>query len=140
MRTKNWVEINDDAGGTYNTNSQIKFKTLILKSNLYDYNDVYLLVSGTITVGNTGKAAASNNRKNVIIKNCAPFSGCISEIRNTQIDNAKDNIIKYSDNLKKNQEVHGNTTEMNQLYIIIAILSIFLLIIIAVLGLNLKQK
>ena len=101
LRTKNWVEINDDAGGTYNTNSQIKFKTLILKSNLYDYNDVYLLVSGTITVGNTGKAAASNNRKNVIIKNCAPFSGCISEIRNTQIDNAKDNIIKYSDNLKK---------------------------------------
>ena len=101
LRTKNWVEKNDDAGGTYNTNSQIKFKTLILKSNLYDYNDVYLLVSGTITVGNTGKTAASNNRKNVIIKNCAPFSGCISEIRNTQIDNAKDNIIKYSDNLKK---------------------------------------
>ena len=27
FRTKNWVEINDDLHGTYNTNSQIKFKT-----------------------------------------------------------------------------------------------------------------
>ena len=34
FRTKNWFEINDDARGTYNTNSQIKFKTSMLKSNL----------------------------------------------------------------------------------------------------------
>ena len=37
FRTKNWVEINDDSRGAYNTNSQIKFKTLMLRSSLCDY-------------------------------------------------------------------------------------------------------
>ena len=36
FRTKNWVEINDDSRGTYNTNNQIKFKTAMLKSTLCD--------------------------------------------------------------------------------------------------------
>ena len=48
--TKNWVEINDDPCGTYNTKSQIKFKTTMLKSNLCDYSDAYIHVKGTITV------------------------------------------------------------------------------------------
>ena len=39
---------------------------------------------------NTGTAANPNNKKNIMIKNCAPFTNCISEINNTQIDNAKD--------------------------------------------------
>ena len=34
FRTKNWVEINDEPKGTYNGNSQIKFKTTMLKSSL----------------------------------------------------------------------------------------------------------
>ena len=34
FRTKNWVEINDESRGTYNVNSQIKFKTTMLKSSL----------------------------------------------------------------------------------------------------------
>ena len=63
FRTKIWVEINDDARGTYNTNSQIKFKTSLLKSNLCDYSGSYILVSGTITVENKGAAAAPNNEK-----------------------------------------------------------------------------
>ena len=37
FRTKNWVEINDNSRGTYNTNSQNKFKIAMLKSSLYDY-------------------------------------------------------------------------------------------------------
>ena len=41
FKTKNWVEINDDPCGTYNTNSQIKFKTSMLKSSLCDYSDIY---------------------------------------------------------------------------------------------------
>ena len=45
-------------------------------------------MSGTITIPNTGTAAAPNNRKN-IIKNCSPFTDCISKINITQIDNAK---------------------------------------------------
>ena len=50
FRRKNWVEINDDAYETYNTNSQIKFKTSMLTSSLCDYSDAYILVSGTITI------------------------------------------------------------------------------------------
>ena len=53
--------------GTYKTNSQIKFKTLMLKSGLCDYSDVYILLSGTVQ--NTGTAAVAINRRNVIIKN-----------------------------------------------------------------------
>ena len=48
FRTKNWVEINDESRGTYNVNSQIKFKTIMLKSSLCDYSDAYILVKGTI--------------------------------------------------------------------------------------------
>ena len=44
LMTKNWVEINDDARGTYNTNSQIKFKTSMLKSGLCDYSGAYIVV------------------------------------------------------------------------------------------------
>ena len=66
-------------------------------------------MSGTITVSNTGTAAVPNNRKNIIIKNCASFTVCISEINSTQIDNAKEidvampihNLIEYSDNYSK---------------------------------------
>ena len=49
FRTKNWVEINDDARGMYNTNSQIKFKTKMLKSSLCD---TYTLLKETTTTVN----------------------------------------------------------------------------------------
>ena len=48
--SKNWVKINDELRGTYNVNSQIKFKTTMLKSSLCDYSDAYILVKGTITI------------------------------------------------------------------------------------------
>ena len=111
FRTRNWVEINDESRGAYNVNSQIKFKTTMLKSSLCDYSDAYILVKGTISVNNTAAqgAAANNTNKKVISKNCAPFTNCISEINNMQIDNAKDidivmpmyNLIEYSDNYAK---------------------------------------
>ena len=60
------------------------------KSSLCDYSDACILVKGTITVNNTGTAAAPNNRnKKIIFEICAPFTNCISEINNTQADNAK---------------------------------------------------
>ena len=34
FRTKNWIEVNDISHGTHSANSQIKFKTLMLRSNL----------------------------------------------------------------------------------------------------------
>ena len=43
FRTKNWVEINDNSRGTYNINSQIKFKTSILKSSLRCYSDAQIV-------------------------------------------------------------------------------------------------
>ena len=111
FRTRNWVEINDESRGAYNINSQIKFKTTMLKSSLCDYSDAYILVKGTVSVNNTAAAgaAANNIKRKVIFKNCAPFTNCISEINNTQIDNAKDidivmhmyNLIEYSDNYAK---------------------------------------
>ena len=64
----------------------------MLKSSLCDHSDAYILVKGTITVLNTAAAIAATNNatKKVIFKNCALFTYCISEINNTQIDNAKD--------------------------------------------------
>ena len=44
FKTKNWIEINDESRGTYNVNSQIKFKTTMLKSSLCDYSDAYIFV------------------------------------------------------------------------------------------------
>ena len=44
FRTRNLVEINDESRGAYNVNSQIKFKTTMLKSSLCDYSDAYILL------------------------------------------------------------------------------------------------
>ena len=59
FRTKNWIEINDESRGTYNVNSQIKFKTTMLKSSLCDCSDAYILVKGTITITGAGADAAA---------------------------------------------------------------------------------
>ena len=114
FRTRNWVEISDESRGAYNVNSQIKFKTTMLKSSLCDNSDAYILINGTISVTNTAAAgaAANNTNKKVIFKNCTPFTNCISEITSTQIDNAKDidivmpmyNLIEYSYNCAKTTE------------------------------------
>ena len=59
FRIKNWVEINDGACETYNTNSQIKFETTALKPNLCDYVDAYMLVQVTVTVVTQAAEAAA---------------------------------------------------------------------------------
>ena len=53
FKAKNWVEINDESKGTYNRNSQIKFKTTMLKFSLCDYIDAHIFVKETITVLNS---------------------------------------------------------------------------------------
>ena len=89
FRTKNWVEVNDDARVVYFPNKQIRFKISMLKSSLCDYSDAYILVKRNITVNNIAGAGADANNinKNVIFKNYAPFTNCINKINNTQIDN-----------------------------------------------------
>ena len=111
FRTRNWVETNDEARGKYSPNKQIKFKRSTLRSSLYDYSDAYIFAKGNITVNNTAAdgAAANNTNKEVIFKNCAQFTNCISKINNTDIDNAKYidivmpmyNLTEYRDNYSK---------------------------------------
>ena len=106
FRTGNWIEINVESKGRYD-NSNIRFKTSIIRSNLCGYSDAYILVKGTITVQNTAAAdvAVNNTHKKVIFKNCAPFTDCITEINNTQTDDDQKidivmpmyNLIEYSD-------------------------------------------
>ena len=121
IRTKNWVEINDESRGTY-TGSDIKFKTTMLRSNLCDYADAYMHVKGTITItGDAGPPAgrtevqllaarqAGERNKGVTFKNSAPFIKCINRINNKDIHTPEDidiimpmyNLIEYSDNYSK---------------------------------------
>ena len=91
FRTRNWIGSNDESQGKYNVNSNIKFKTLVLRSNSCDDSIAYVNVKATIIVQSTVATAApvSNTNKNVIPKTCASFTNCISEINNTQVDDAR---------------------------------------------------
>ena len=85
----------------------------MLGSSLCDYSDAYILISGTITITGAGNDDAvrrlDERNKGVIFKNFAPFTDCISEMNNTQIDNAKYidvvmpmyTLIEYSNNYSK---------------------------------------
>ena len=92
--TKNWVEINDESKESYGANSDIRFKITMLRSNLCDYADAYILVKGTTTI--TGNAGP-------------PFTKYISRINGTDTDNAQDidivipmyKLIEYCDNYSK---------------------------------------
>ena len=82
----------------------------MLRSSLCQYNAAYTLVNGTITITEEGADDVSKRldkiNKGVIFKNCAPFIGCVSEINNTQVDNANGldvvmsmyNLLEYSNN------------------------------------------
>ena len=108
FRTKNCVEINDESKGAYI--SDIEFKTAMLRSNLCDYADAYILVKERIIItgaGDNNNERQADERNTGVFKNCAPFTKCISRINNTEIDNAQAIIIQ------KHPEVYGNTTNMN---------------------------
>ena len=98
--TKKWHVIDSESKGNYSDEKEIKFLTNSLESNLCDYSDAYILVTGNINV--TGGDA---NTK-VAFKNCAPFKDCRTEINDTFVDYADFinitmpmyNLIEYSDN------------------------------------------
>ena len=121
FRTKNWIEKNVQSRGVYNANSDIRFKTTMLKSSLCDYSDVYILVKGRMTITGEGADAATRKAderdKRVTFKNCAPFINFKTEINNTEIDNAKDidivmpmyNLIEYIVIIiQEHLQVYGN--------------------------------
>ena len=115
FRTRNWVEINDESRGNY-ANSDIRFKTTMLRSNLCDYADSYILVKGTIKITGEGDDAAARQaderKKGVIFKNCVSFTKKVSKINDTEIDNAQDidivmpmhSLIEHSNNYSKTSE------------------------------------
>ena len=106
--TKKWYIINDENNTNYGVNKDtgadnpdtIKYDTSVLKPNLCDYAEAYILVDGTI------RAADAVNATRLALKNCAPFTKCNLEINDEHVDTAENldivmsmyNLIEYSDN------------------------------------------
>ena len=107
--TKKWYVINDENNTNYGVNKDtgannpdtIKYDTRVLKPNLCDYAEDYILVDGTIR-----GAGGDNNNTRLALKNCAPFTKCNLEINDEHIDKAENldivmpmyNLMEYSDN------------------------------------------
>ena len=105
---KKWYIINDENNTNYGVNKDtgvdnpdtIKYDTRVLKPNLCDYSEAYILVDGTI------RAANAVNSTRLALKNCAPFTKCNLEINDEHVDTAENldivmptyNLIEYSDN------------------------------------------
>ena len=111
--TREYVRVNS-LSNTYNENKSIGFKTPMLRSNLCDYSDAYILVKGTITVTAPGVNNNANNIRDkrnrpVILKNNAPFVSCITRINGELIEDADDldivmsmyTLLEYSKNYRK---------------------------------------
>ena len=106
--TKKWYVINDENNTNYGVNKDtgannpdtIKYNARVLKPNLCDYPEAYIIVDGTI------RAAAADGNTRLALKNCAPFTKCNLEINDEHADTAENldivmpmyNLIEYSDN------------------------------------------
>ena len=105
--TKKWSEVYDQSEGNYNVNKEVRIKTSMLRFDLFDFNDAYIVVKVTITV--TEPDNTTNNNKEVALKNNAPFINCISNFNSIKIDNAEDldvamlmnNLLEYSKDYRK---------------------------------------
>ena len=114
FRTRIWVEVNDESRGTH-ANTDIKFKNTVVRSNLCDYADAYILVKITVTITGAGDNASldakrlDERNKGLIFKKFAPFTKNISIINNKNKDTARDidivrpmyNFIEFSDSYSK---------------------------------------
>ena len=108
--TKKWIEVYDQSEGNYNVNKEIRIKTSMLRSDLCDFSDAYIVVKGDITLTKTnGRGIIDIRNRFLAFKNNAPFTNCISKINNVLIDNAEDldvvmpmyNLLEYSKNYRK---------------------------------------
>ena len=106
--TKKWYIINDENNTNYRVNEDtgadnpdtIKYDTRVLKPNLCDHAEAYILVDGTI------RAVAADANTRLALKNYAPFTKCNLEINDEHVDTAENldiamlmyNLIEYSDN------------------------------------------
>ena len=91
LATRKWYVINDQNNTVYGEGNEngttVNIKTQVIKSNLCDYSDAYILVIGDIT------AADSDANTKVAFKNCVPFTKCITHINDKHVDTADDNDI-----------------------------------------------
>ena len=111
--TREYVRVNS-LSNTDNENKSIRFKTPMLRSNLCDYSDAYILVKGTITVTAPGVNNDANNigdkrNRPLIFKNNALFVSCMTRINGELIENADGldkvmsmyNLLDYSKSYRK---------------------------------------
>ena len=84
--TKKWIEVYDQSEKNYSVNKGIRIKTSMLRSDLYDFSDAYIVVKGDITL--EGSNDANKHNKNLAFKNDAPFINYISKINGVKIHNA----------------------------------------------------
>ena len=91
---------------------QIRFKTSMLRSDLCDSSDAYIVVKGTITLTETNERGIIDIRNSFLaFKNNAPFTNCISKINNVLIDNAEDlTVVIPMHNLLECSKSYGKTT------------------------------
>ena len=86
--TEKWIEVQSQSGNAYNTGKPIRFKISVLRSNLCDYSDAYVCVTGIITVTDPNNNANFDRR--LTLKNSAPFISCISKINGELVENVED--------------------------------------------------
>ena len=104
--TRDYVRVNSFSS-TYNENKSIRFKTLMLRSDLCDYANAYILVNGKTTVA--GNQPRDRQNRLLILKSNAPFVSCITRINNELIEDADDldvvmpiySLLEYSKNYRK---------------------------------------
>ena len=80
--TRKWNIANDDSRANYDEGNEITNNSEVLKSNLFDYNNVYILLTGDISV-------IGHQVTLVAFKNYAPFTKCIKKFDETTIDDGE---------------------------------------------------
>ena len=111
---RKWNIVNDQSNANYDVRNEIIYNTEVLKSNLCDYNDAYILVRGNITI-------TWHQVTQVAFKNHAPFTKYITKIDGTMIDDAKVlNFSNYSETAgslwfySKDEATHFNADITNE--------------------------
>ena len=114
--TRKWYIINDQNNGQYGRGNEydptIEFETKVIKPNLCDYSDAYILMTGDIKIADV----AADTK--VAFKKCAPFTRCVIHVNDEHVETVENlniimptyNLIEYS---VDSSEVYISLKEMN---------------------------
>ena len=98
--TKKWVEVYDQSGSAedrYEPSKQVRFQTSVLRSDLRDFSDAYIVAKGTITLTKTDRKDFIDIRNRFLaFTNNVPFTNCISKINNVLIDNCRNVNVQFN--------------------------------------------